>query len=305
MIAGIWVVPFIIWAPAILFWQLIVGERTVSEGECYVQFLSNPAITIGTVVATFYLYVFIMLILSVQISRASKSRMRENRKEFESNKGTISPSLVTGNLTGQNTNNFSDAPAVLAQVKLQAGKITGHKIVDNRGQGEENRLSNGSTFPSVVPSTPFSMANPKLYCVNTASEFGKYDHCATIPEKAPDASSKIGNDRESRVDKKISTMITTAADKRKGITSREKKVTRTILAILLAFIITLSPYFVMVLIYTVCSSCVPYTAWTVGYWLCYINSTVNPACYALCNPTFKKTFKRLLMCQYKHIGTTR
>ncbi|XP_038672303.1 muscarinic acetylcholine receptor M2-like [Scyliorhinus canicula] len=305
MIAGIWLVPFIIWAPAILFWQFIVGERTVSEGECYVQFLSNPAITFGTAVATFYLYVFIMIILSVQISRASKSRMKENRKESESNKGTISPSLVTGNLTGQNTHKFSDAPAVLTQVKLQAGKITGRIIVDNHGQAEENRLFSGSNFPSVGPSIPFSMDNPKLNCVNTASKFGKYDHCVTTAKIAPDASSKIGNDRESKVDNKISTMITTAADKRKGAASREKKVTRTVLAILLAFIITLSPYFVMVLIYTVCSSCVPYTVWTIGYWLCYINSTVNPACYALCNPTFKKTFKRLLMCQYKNIGTTR
>lgn len=37
MIAAAWILSFILWAPAILFWQFIVGERTVPPGECYIQ----------------------------------------------------------------------------------------------------------------------------------------------------------------------------------------------------------------------------------------------------------------------------
>lgn len=37
MIAAAWILSFILWAPAILFWQFIVGQRTVPPGECYIQ----------------------------------------------------------------------------------------------------------------------------------------------------------------------------------------------------------------------------------------------------------------------------
>lgn len=81
MIAAAWVLSFILWAPAILFWQFIVGGRSVPPDECYIQFFSNAAVTFGTAIAAFYLPVAIMIHLYWRISKASRSRVRRDSRK--------------------------------------------------------------------------------------------------------------------------------------------------------------------------------------------------------------------------------
>uniref|UniRef100_A0A3B3ZCW2 Muscarinic acetylcholine receptor n=1 Tax=Periophthalmus magnuspinnatus TaxID=409849 RepID=A0A3B3ZCW2_9GOBI len=321
MIAAAWVLSFILWAPAILFWQFIVGGRTVPEKECYIQFFSNAAVTFGTAIAAFYLPVIIMIQLYWQISRASKSRVKkDNRKTAGATPEPLSP--------GQSRNN-TPKPTNNNDGKLQNGKGPSKDSPrENCAPGEEKESSNDSTSGSaavsnqkdeeVTPCAPNSSAETtqavprqhakaggsKLTCIKIKTKSPKGDFYtptsnATV-EIVPAA------ERQNHVARKIVKMTKQPPNKKKkAAPSREKKVTRTIMAILVAFVATWTPYNVMVLINTFCSSCIPSTVWTIGYWLCYINSTINPACYALCNVTFKKTFKHLLLCQYKNIRSAR
>ncbi|KYO36535.1 muscarinic acetylcholine receptor M2 [Alligator mississippiensis] len=324
MIAAAWVLSFILWAPAILFWQFIVGGRTVPDRDCYIQFFSNPAVTFGTAIAAFYLPVVIMTILYWQISRASKSRMKKGKKEPAQNQDPVCPSLVQGKIVKPNNNNIPVSDDGLDHSKIQNGKATGESVIENCIQGEEKESSNDSTSVSVIASNmkenevakeanraSISQAhskaeNSKLTCIRIVTKSQKGDCCVptNTTVEIVGTTGQNGDEKQNSVARKIVKMTKQPA-KKKPPPSREKKVTRTILAILLAFIVTWTPYNVMVLINSFCGPCIPGTVWTIGYWLCYINSTINPACYALCNATFKKTFKHLLMCHYKNIGATR
>ncbi|TRZ02761.1 hypothetical protein DNTS_029159 [Danionella cerebrum] len=340
MIAAAWVLSFILWAPAILFWQFIVGGRTVPEKECYIQFFSNAAVTFGTAIAAFYLPVIIMMVLYWQISRASKSRVKkDNRKPSGSNLDAPSSHQVRENSANKPTNNNltaeetdrgqsqqTDDTVNQHDAKLQNGKaplsVSGEVEPEEPVRAEEKESSNDSSSGSgtvanqkeeePVPSRAnenqaqtrhrAKAGSSKLTCIKINTKSPKGDCYAPS-----NASVEIvqATDRQNHVARKIVKMTKQPPKKKKAPASREKKVTRTIMAILVAFVATWTPYNVMVLINTFCSSCIPNTVWTIGYWLCYINSTINPACYALCNITFKKTFKQLLLCQYKNIRSTR
>ncbi|XP_061578084.1 muscarinic acetylcholine receptor M2-like [Cololabis saira] len=296
MIAAAWILSFILWAPAILFWQFIVGGRTVPSDQCYIQFFSNAAVTFGTAIAAFYLPVAIMIHLYWRISKASRSRMtRESRKAS----GT---SLAEGPSNSQEEGYENNCVRKKhTQVSDGNGKEK-EMLQQQNGSGpckEEQADQVDSTSEIVHASTSKDIAAPAL-----SQE--SLNAVKNQTQKSSPRNSTI--DRQSMaartllmVTKRTVTESVVAKWKRKGNSSRERKVTRTIMAILVAFVATWTPYNVMVLINTFCSSCIPSPLWTIGYWLCYINSTINPACYALCNATFKNTFKHLLLCQYKNI----
>uniref|UniRef100_A0A3P8S8F4 Muscarinic acetylcholine receptor n=1 Tax=Amphiprion percula TaxID=161767 RepID=A0A3P8S8F4_AMPPE len=300
MIAAAWVLSFILWAPAILFWQFIVGGRTVPPDECYIQFFSNPAVTFGTAIAAFYLPVAIMIYLYWRISKASRSRMRKDSRKAS---GT---SLGEGASHSQEEGCESNC-IIAKKAQEEAGNGKEKEVQQQQnGNGpckEEKPNQAGSRKASINPSTSKDTVIP-----TPSRKSSSCGRTVTQPP-SPDNSSA---DRQSvvartllKVTKRAVSEGAVAKWKRRGISSREKKVTRTIMAILVAFVVTWTPYNVMVLINTFCSICIPNTLWTIGYWLCYINSTINPACYALCNTTFKNTFKHLLLCQYKKIRAAR
>uniref|UniRef100_A0A3Q1FJG4 Muscarinic acetylcholine receptor n=1 Tax=Acanthochromis polyacanthus TaxID=80966 RepID=A0A3Q1FJG4_9TELE len=301
MIAAAWILSFILWAPAILFWQFIVGQRTVPPGECYIQFLSNPAVTFGTAIAAFYLPVIIMTILYIHISLASRSRVSKHKPEKKEKKGS----------------NLDSTTTALEAVKN--GRVEEPKPAQPQplAQPTPDKQTNSVSLQAATNSNPVitTAASAAMSKMNAGSRWSKIkivtkqagDECITAIEIVPPVEGaethSIPISRPRTVARKFASIARSQVKRKRQMAAREKKVTKTIFAILLAFIITWTPYNVMVLISTFCQSCVPDTVWAIGYWLCYVNSTINPACYALCNATFKKTFKNLLLCQYKNIGT--
>ncbi|XP_041965269.1 muscarinic acetylcholine receptor M2 isoform X2 [Alosa sapidissima] len=281
MVLTAWVFSLVLWAPAILIWQRFNGQRLHQRDECYIQLLSNPAVTLATAVPSFYLPAALMAVLYARISRASRrhSDPRSSAPNFSTTETTSRFLQVSAIESG--------ALSHTSRAHPMGGPHAGEDLTPLDTESSQHSSQPAQTGEAVRLSEvghqglrrALRFSNPKL------------GGCASAPVPGTPTCGRVS--KRSKRSKR---------SRRRG-SLRERKVTRTILAVLLAFMVTWTPYNIMVLIGTFCHFCVSDTIWTISYWLCYINSTINPACYALCNETFKKTFRNLLLCRYKNINS--
>lgn len=279
MIGTVWLLPLALWVPAILCWQTDSGRRLVPDGLCYTRLLASPVATLATTLPTFYLPAALMVGLYGQLSAASRRR--------------------------QGGSNAASSPSVRDFLLRRRSWVSSDPVSDvSLNQSESGRRwwkvsrSPGDTSePTDVNVWPAGGASGLAAATNNHDcnqvENGNLSSAATERHKtaceafaATAAAAATGGVR-----------CQDWRQRRRRVAARERRVTRTITAIVLAFILTWTPYNVLAVVAAFHGAEIPAALWSTGYWLCYINSAVNPGCYALCNATFRKTFCSLLRCR--------
>lgn len=192
MIAAAWVLSFILWAPAILFWQFIVGGRTVPPDECYIQFFSNPAVTFGTAIAAFYLPVAIMIHLYWRISKASRSRVRrESRK-------TSGTSLGDGPCPSQEDGCESQNTCITAK---EAQEEAGHEKEAEQQQNGSGPCKEDRTVQVAASADRVHASTSKDTAVPAPSQKGSEGEKTNQPQ--PPSPGNSATDRQSLVTRNL------------------------------------------------------------------------------------------------------
>uniref|UniRef100_A0A087Y3X3 Cholinergic receptor, muscarinic 4b n=1 Tax=Poecilia formosa TaxID=48698 RepID=A0A087Y3X3_POEFO len=297
MIGCAWLLSFLLWTPAILCWQSVGGRRVIPDGHCYIQLLASPAVTLGTTLPSFYLPALVMIGLYSRLSAASRRRLTCRQAE-------------------QGTPKMADPPVKGFTWKRSiwmASNLGSDLSLNQRGSPANNckrLVGNLPTVRSIRTTTPKSNTQLIDNCLHSCSSLSvlkELSNCLSHQQPVSQTSSCAAGDEDALSLTDLHGSASAALSscpsfrsqerRRRRVMARERRLTNTLLAILLAFIITWTPYNVMAVIAAFCHIRIPDALWTTGYWLCYVNSTINPCCYSLCNVTFRKTFCCLLSCR--------
>lgn len=79
---------------------------------------------------------------------------------------------------------------------------------------------------------------------------------------------------------------------------KELKAARQLGLLVGVFTVCWLPYFILFLVVAWCEDCVSQTIFSTSIWLGYLNSTLNPLIYPLCNVHFRQAFKKMILCQH-------
>jgi hypothetical protein len=86
MMATVWIIAFINYAPAIVFWELISGKSTVAEDDCQVQFHDNLPYLTATACVEFFVPLISICVLNLavylNIRKRSKGLIRTKNPKF-------------------------------------------------------------------------------------------------------------------------------------------------------------------------------------------------------------------------------
>lgn len=264
-IGVIWSATFLIWVPLIVIYSYLSEGQNFPDDDCYVQFFSRNAwTTLFTALCSYYLPLLVIVVLYTAIVKKLVQRARQ--KEHRS---ASSVSIIDD--THFDTPYDASSPST--------GQI-------NMGDQSTVEKSQGNTLGIDGPNVCTEEVNDDKCNVESKAK--------TLP--GLNTMEKIEcrlEDRMSNVNKNTQQQHPPQHHKQTAATSRGVKL---LLFVTVAFAVTWMPYYIMCILLSldVNRSDIPMSVWQFCYIFGWLNSLLNPVCYAFGNKKFKKGFKEIL-----------
>nr|CAD2172931.1 unnamed protein product [Meloidogyne enterolobii] len=120
-------------------------------------------------------------------------------------------------------------------------------------------------------------------------------------EKIEEEEQNLGANQSSKFLQTLFSPISLFQKRRKKTKAerRAQKAFRTITFIVGLFAILWSPYYVVATVYGFCRECIPMFLYNLSYYMCYLNSSLNPFAYALANRQFRSAFWKILRGNFR------
>jgi 5-hydroxytryptamine receptor 1 len=326
MIGVVWVLSGVISSPPLIGWN---DWPDVFHNDTPCQLTSQQGYVVYSSLGSFFIPLFIMTVVYVEIFIATKRRLRERALASRLNVVKISEAQ---NMSGKDVHNDQDSvssetnhnehphlPDGSAKTK-EKKKKTKKKRKKNTGDGSLKQKF--LQKPNIVAedSVTDNIGDPP----SGSQCAGGLNHCGeehqtpptnttttttTTTTTADSPKSKNESQKEKTPPCAVSTSVAVPPpgnkrqvpiyqfieEKQRISLSKERRAARTLGIIMGVFVVCWLPFFLMYVIVPFCDSCCPSDKLLYFItWLGYINSALNPIIYTIFNMDFRRAFKKLL-----------
>lgn len=298
MIAALWVLSLIISSPPLIGWNDWPEEFTANT-PCVLT--ERQGYVIYSSMGSFFIPLFIMSIVYVEIYIATRRRLRERAQASKINALTsrntsANPVQVDRESVSSETNHNEQDVVVNGKdrkKKKRKGKEEKRKVIEEKERYLKPQLIQEDSFTDNADTSSGSQRNNSLHPgVETATTLT----VTTTASNSPQITVVKGSEVEISEPVKRTGPVYQFIEERQRISlSKERKAARTLGIIMGVFVACWMPFFIVYVLKPFCVSCCfgPKFIQFVT-WLGYINSALNPIIYTIFNMDFRKAFKKLL-----------